>query len=496
MSLIQDLMNEEVKGWKHAGRDLAAARQAKSDDAKEITLIRLKKSGDESKMHDAVKKFKSEKEAREHHDLMVKNNPGHTIKHNMYIGGKVQVLEAWNPLEDERREQRTMDNEKRSFKRQELEQELGHEVDDKNHSFARVKYGIEIDGVLWKRDGEPVEFFTRGAADKAAATLWKRGKATKVKRLAEGFVQDAVKGLKRKLNGKLEPEEVLHQYVRTARAKIKFETPEQAERAIAKARRVSKVVNKVKEGVDTPDPRRDDRIQAGLKAIRDAGFKARIEMLKPIGRSVHFKYIIPHHMTADEVAKILKPIWTDGYHLAAEADRTVVKIVAETPSLKNEAVAEPFKKFKKGQIVTVKKTGEKVEVMRQDDIGLVFTKSEDAVKIPNDKNLKMVPGRGYKEYMPKELQEERLVELSPETIQSYRAKRLAQHTDHSKPHPKEKPYPADKVGRDGLTGNGPVKAGLLASYRRQQREKARKSKKDNSIQGQYYSGEPGSYTGD
>ena len=70
-----------------------------------------------------------------------------------------------------------------------------------------------------------------------------------------------------------------------------------------------------------------------------------------------------------------------------------------------EAVAEPFKKFKKGQIVKVKKTGEEVEVMSQNDIGLVFTASKDAVKIPNDKKLKVVPGKGYKEYMPRELEE-------------------------------------------------------------------------------------------
>ena len=70
-----------------------------------------------------------------------------------------------------------------------------------------------------------------------------------------------------------------------------------------------------------------------------------------------------------------------------------------------EGVAPPLKKFKKGQIVTVKKTGEKVEVMSQNDIGLVFTAAKDALKVPNDKRLKVVPGRGYKEYMPSELED-------------------------------------------------------------------------------------------
>lgn len=71
----------------------------------------------------------------------------------------------------------------------------------------------------------------------------------------------------------------------------------------------------------------------------------------------------------------------------------------------SEAIAAPVKRFKKGQIVKVKKTGEKVEVMSQSDLGLVFTKSKDAVLIPADKKLKVVPGKGYKEYMPTELEE-------------------------------------------------------------------------------------------
>lgn len=70
-----------------------------------------------------------------------------------------------------------------------------------------------------------------------------------------------------------------------------------------------------------------------------------------------------------------------------------------------ESVAEPFKKFTKGQIVKVKKTGEQVEVMSQNDIGLVFTASKDALKVPADKKIKIVPGKGYQEYMPRELEE-------------------------------------------------------------------------------------------
>lgn len=71
-----------------------------------------------------------------------------------------------------------------------------------------------------------------------------------------------------------------------------------------------------------------------------------------------------------------------------------------------EAVAAPFKKFKKGQVVTVKKTGEKVEVLSQSDIGLVQTvKVGDGVPaFPKGKGS-AVQAKGHKEYMPSELSE-------------------------------------------------------------------------------------------
>lgn len=79
-------------------------------------------------------------------------------------------------------------------------------------------------------------------------------------------------------------------------------------------------------------------------------------------------------------------------------ERSVAKKALE------EAVASAPQKFKKGQKVKVKKTGEVVTVQSQNDIGLVFTASADALKVPDDKKLKAVPGRGYKEYMPAELE--------------------------------------------------------------------------------------------
>lgn len=82
----------------------------------------------------------------------------------------------------------------------------------------------------------------------------------------------------------------------------------------------------------------------------------------------------------------------------------VKKQIADLKKPVAEAVAGPLTKFKKGQKVTVKKTGEEVTVISQSDSGLVFTMSKDAVKIPDDKKLKAVPGKGYKEYMPRELE--------------------------------------------------------------------------------------------
>jgi hypothetical protein len=71
-----------------------------------------------------------------------------------------------------------------------------------------------------------------------------------------------------------------------------------------------------------------------------------------------------------------------------------------------EGVAEPFKKFRKGQIVTVIKTGKKVEVLSQNDIGLVQTVLVDGgVKsFPKGKGS-VVQGKDHQEYMPRELQE-------------------------------------------------------------------------------------------
>jgi len=78
-------LDEQIKGWKHAGSDLAKMRAAKGKDVK---LVSLKKDGAESKMHDASKMFRSEDEAQAHHDRVTKLNPKSKIRHNLYVDGK------------------------------------------------------------------------------------------------------------------------------------------------------------------------------------------------------------------------------------------------------------------------------------------------------------------------------------------------------------------------------------------------------------------------
>lgn len=81
-------LDEAIKGWKHAHSDIAKARAAASSASNNVKLVRLKKDGKESGMHDATKTFKSEDEARAHHANMVKLNPGKNIAHNLYVGGE------------------------------------------------------------------------------------------------------------------------------------------------------------------------------------------------------------------------------------------------------------------------------------------------------------------------------------------------------------------------------------------------------------------------
>lgn len=82
-------LQEAIKGWKHAHSDLAKWRAAKKAAAQSVKLVSLKKDGSESKMHDAVKTFDTEAEAKEYHNRIVSLNPTRNIKHNLYVDGKL-----------------------------------------------------------------------------------------------------------------------------------------------------------------------------------------------------------------------------------------------------------------------------------------------------------------------------------------------------------------------------------------------------------------------
>lgn len=77
--------SEAIKGWKHAHSDIMKYR---AQQGKEVVLHRLKKDGAESGMHDARNTFRSEAEAREHHQRLKSFNPGKQIRHHLYVPGK------------------------------------------------------------------------------------------------------------------------------------------------------------------------------------------------------------------------------------------------------------------------------------------------------------------------------------------------------------------------------------------------------------------------
>jgi hypothetical protein len=87
---------------------------------------------------------------------------------------KQGVSEAgYNPLDDERREQRRMDQERAQFKRDELEAELSGEEQRYRDIMSGTWY-ILIDGRPWRRQGQPVTFPGRAAARRAGQTIKNR----------------------------------------------------------------------------------------------------------------------------------------------------------------------------------------------------------------------------------------------------------------------------------------------------------------------------------
>jgi hypothetical protein len=81
-------IDELIKGWKHAGRDISASRAARAEDAKSVKLVSLRKDGEESGMHDAASKHDSVEAALAYHQRLVDLNPKRRIAHNMYVNNQ------------------------------------------------------------------------------------------------------------------------------------------------------------------------------------------------------------------------------------------------------------------------------------------------------------------------------------------------------------------------------------------------------------------------
>lgn len=77
-----------IKGWSSAAKDLSKLRSDKFKESMPAKLVSVNKDGSERKTTDASTPFTSEKLARDHHERMVKLNPGRKIRHNLYVDGK------------------------------------------------------------------------------------------------------------------------------------------------------------------------------------------------------------------------------------------------------------------------------------------------------------------------------------------------------------------------------------------------------------------------
>jgi hypothetical protein len=113
----------------------------------------------------------------------------------------------YNPMDQERDEQRQMDWERRDFKRREMEHELGHE-DDPNfeHNFRqqqidkdRGPWYLKINGKIFKVKGQPKSFdWKRGANSYALAIIKNKpelqGKIFLTKRAEDDLSENATAG--------------------------------------------------------------------------------------------------------------------------------------------------------------------------------------------------------------------------------------------------------------------------------------------------------------
>lgn len=88
MKTFEQFIGEDIKGWKHAGSDIAAARRAKAAESHPVALHKLNADGKESGMHDARKTFPSEDAAHSHANNIKNLNPTRKIRYNKYVDGK------------------------------------------------------------------------------------------------------------------------------------------------------------------------------------------------------------------------------------------------------------------------------------------------------------------------------------------------------------------------------------------------------------------------
>jgi len=86
----EEALDEDIKGWKHAHTDLARYRRDATAAAAPVKLVRLNKTGSESKMHDAASHYKDESDARAKHEYIKSINPGKHVAHHLYVDGKLK----------------------------------------------------------------------------------------------------------------------------------------------------------------------------------------------------------------------------------------------------------------------------------------------------------------------------------------------------------------------------------------------------------------------
>jgi len=97
------VVNEEIKGWKHASSDISKFRAGQRDAAKSVKTVQLRKDGNESGMRDATVRHDSVEDAEKHHANLIKLNPGKKMKHNVYVDNKLVKTLGESFVLDEKR---------------------------------------------------------------------------------------------------------------------------------------------------------------------------------------------------------------------------------------------------------------------------------------------------------------------------------------------------------------------------------------------------------